>query len=228
MANPLRSSTPTPARNPLLSPTPRAAASADPIGPLILRRKPSPLTKKTARILRTRTAAAMLEDWQPSQPMTIVTRGQVSLSDLVVTAADTLGAPHCILSAWCGAPEHYDFLLNARAAGRFASLALILDRFIASRTPEAVEILRRELGPDRLAITRTRARYALLWTDAAHMAIISSADLTRNVGLELHTFDPSPELFDFLAQLSRDIFIAHTPPADKPAAISAQFDALNE
>jgi hypothetical protein len=228
MANPLRSSTPTTARNPLLSPAPRTNGTADPIGPLILRRKPSTLTKKTARILRTRTAAAMLEGWRPSESLTIATRGQVSLTDLVAAAADKLGAPHCICSAWCGAPEHYDFLLGLLAAGRVASLSLILDRLIASRTPEAVEILRREIGPDRLAITRTRARYALLWTGAARVAIVSSADLTRNIGLELHTFDPAPELFDFLAQLSRDIFTAHTPPADTPAAISVQFDSLHE
>lgn len=229
--NPLLiSSAPISARNPLLGPREAngRANPSDPIGPIVLRRRPSSVTKKTARILRSRTAAAMLEDWQPGAPLAVATRGQVSLSDVVVAAADKLGAPHCILSAWCGAPEHFDFMLAAKAAGRFASLSIILDSLIQGRDPEAVSILRRELGPERLAITRSRARFALLWKDEARLSIVSTADLTRNIGLELHLFDPDPALFEFLADLARDIFAAHGTPAETAAGITAQFNTLNE
>lgn len=230
MGNPLNPLLTAPIRraaNPLLSPRP-SHPSGDPIGARVLRRKPSTIGKKTHRILCAREASAMLEGWHPSEPLAVVTRGQLALSDLIVAAADKIGTPHCIASAWASAPEHIDFLLNAKTTGRFASLALILDRLLASRHPEAVAILRTELGDDRLAITRTKARFALLWNDDARVTITSSADLTRNPGFELHQFDPSDDMFDFLAALARDIFAAHSTPAATMAGITEQFHTITE
>jgi len=224
MPNPLTDPAAARPRNPLLAPRP--LHSADPIGPVVLRRKPSSIGKKTARIFRTREAAKILEGWHPSQPMAVLTRGQIALTDLIGAVADQLSAPHVIASAWASAPEHLDYLLGARTEGRFASLALILDRLLASRTPEAVALLRTELGADQVAITRTHARFALLWNEDHRVVLTSSADLTRNPGFELHQLDTDPELFDFLAAVARDTFAAHAGHAHSMSAITAQFNQL--
>jgi hypothetical protein len=210
--------------NPLLTPS-AGAAPGDPTGPRILRRHASTLRKKCRRLMRTRTAADLLADWNPTEPLAIATAGQVALSDLLGAVADKLGTPDVIASAWAASHADLDFLLGCVASGRFAGLGLILDRLLASRDPEAVAQLRRELG-DRLAITRTHGRFALLRTATTRVAILTTADLTANLGLEIHLIDPDLELFNFLDGLAADLFRVHAKPATTPAEITTQFRTL--
>lgn len=203
--------------NPLL-PTKTAATIApgdkpDPVGPLVFRsRRPTP-RKVFARMTQRQAAHEALTEWFPGEHLVLLTKGQFSLVQLLEAVLAKVGRANVTLSAWVASPAELDVLVGWSKDNRVASLRLILDLLVASREPEAAALMRHVFGGDKVAFTRTHARFALVETPDHRLVVRSSADLTNNPSFELHSIEDDPGLFVCLSAFCDDIFAANIPDA---------------
>lgn len=203
--------------NPLL-PTKAATALApgdksDPVGPLVFRsRRPTP-RKVFARMTQRQTAHEALTEWSPDEGVVMLTKGQFSLVQLLEAVLTKTGPANVTLSAWVASPAELDVVVGWAKDRRVASLRLILDLLVQSREPEAAALMRHVFGGDKVAFTRTHARFALIETAEHRLVVRSSADLTNNPSFELHSVENDPGLFVCLSAFCDDVFDSNLPDA---------------
>lgn len=202
--------------NPLM-PTPATANhpgdKPDPVGPLVFRsRRPTP-RKVFARMTQRQAAHEALTEWTPDEHVSMLTKGQFSLVQLLEAVLAKVGPANLTLSAWVASPAELDVVVGWVKDNRVASLRLILDLLVQSREPEAAALMRHVFGADKVAFTRNHARFALVETAAHRLVVRSSADLTNNPSLELHSVEDDPGLFVCLSAFCDDVFAAHVPTA---------------
>lgn len=136
-----------------------------------------------------------------------ITKGQFSLLDLIRACLTFTGPVHMVLSTWTTGirdAENAGWLLEK---GDLLSVEMLTDRSFQTRQPKYCRRVRQIFGDDSILVTRTHAKFALLYNDDWSLVIRSSMNLNRNPRFEQFDIDDDAEMLayfqDFVGEIRR-------------------------
>jgi len=171
--------------------------------PTVVKRK---RRKRRIRKSAVGNAAAAICPIEPGCEIFGFTKGQFSLTDIVLHILQYTGPADVVISTWTAA--HADIQTHHRllASGGVRSLRFIIDRGFPSRQPEYCDLLVSKFGPDAIRVTKTHAKFVLIRNDAWNLAIRTSMNLNMNPRFENFEISDDPALADFLGEIVEEIF----------------------
>ncbi len=134
------------------------------------------------------------------------TKGQFSLTDIILHVLTATGPADVVVSTWTAA--HADIQTHHRllTAGGVRSMRFVIDRGFPSRQPEYCDLLVSKFGPDCIRLTRIHAKFVLIRNEQWSVAIRTSMNLNTNPRFENFEISDDPVLADFLTEIVEEIF----------------------
>jgi hypothetical protein len=134
-----------------------------------------------------------------------ITKGQFSLLDLIRACMKSTGPVNLVLSTWTTGirdAENAGWLLER---GELLSVEMLTDRSFQTRQPKYCRRVRQIFGDDSILVTRTHAKFALLWNDEWSLVIRSSMNLNRNPRFEQFDIDDDPKMLSYFQDFVGEI-----------------------
>jgi hypothetical protein len=135
-----------------------------------------------------------------------LTRGQFSLSDLLVAVLDKTGPAALSISTWTAASTSVQSMLELLQTGQITRCRWLVDCTFVRRVPQLVAEIRRSFGDDALRVTRTHAKFATVTNEEWKVAIRSSMNLNQNPRLESYEIGHDPQLCAWLEGVLSDVW----------------------
>jgi hypothetical protein len=161
----------------------------------------------TFRVAAVETATAMIGQLQKGCRVVGITKGQFSLLDLIRACIVSTGPVNMVLSTWTAGirdAENAGWMLEK---GDLLSVELLVDRSFKNNRPKYCRRIQQIFGQDSILVSRTHAKFALLYNDDWSLVIRSSMNLNRNPRFEQFDIDDSPEMLayfqDFVGEIRR-------------------------
>lgn len=145
------------------------------------------------------------------------TKGQWSLSDLILAVMAKTGPADLSLCTWTA--HHQDL---SRAEYLFRSdhvrrLRFLTDVSFPRRRPEFAAFIREQFGLEAIRLSQVHAKLALIKNDEWSVVIRTSMNLNMNPRFEDFMVDDDAALADFLDTIFAEIWQTHrTPTLDEP------------
>jgi hypothetical protein len=135
-----------------------------------------------------------------------LTRGQFSLTDLLVAVLDKTGPAELSISTWTAASASVQTMLELLQTGQITSCRWLVDTTFVRRVPQLVAEIRRQFGNDAIRVTRTHAKFCTITNERWKVAIRSSMNLNQNPRLESYELGHDPQLCAWLDGVINDIW----------------------
>jgi len=135
-----------------------------------------------------------------------LTRGQFSLSDLLVAVLDKTGPAALSISTWTAASTSVQSMLELLQTGQITGCRWLVDCTFVRRVPQLVAEIRRSFGDDAIRVTRTHAKFATVTNEDWQVAIRSSMNLNQNPRLESYEIGHDPQLCAWLEGVLSDVW----------------------
>jgi len=168
-----------------------------------------------------RNAAQVIGKLWPGVALTGLTKGQFSILDVILACLDSTGPADLVVSTWTTSPGDAERLARLAADGRLRSVSLLVDRSFATCRPDYHAFVLGVFGAGSVKVTKTHAKFALLWNDAWNVCIRSSMNLNHNPRFEQFDLDDSPDLLAFFRE-----HVDAIQPEHHQAAVQMGFDRL--
>ena len=135
-----------------------------------------------------------------------LTRGQFSLTDLLMAVLDKTGPAELRISTWTAASASVQTMLELLQTGQITSCRWLVDTTFVRRVPQLVAEIRRQFGNDAIRVTRTHAKFCTITNEQWKVAIRSSMNLNQNPRLESYELGHDPQLCAWLDGVINDIW----------------------
>lgn len=168
-------------------------------------------TFKKMRIAKTLKASEAIGKIEKNTDTYILTFGQFSLIDAIVSIIDQVGPCDVVLSSWTAADAHLGKTAEMVESSEIKKFRMIVDRSFETRQPKYCEHMRRVFGVDCIRQVRSHAKFAVLTNDAFKIVIRTSMNLNENPRLENIEIAENPEFAEFMLKIVDDIFNEVTP-----------------
>jgi hypothetical protein len=193
-------------------PNPLLADSAPPVvdplcitTPILKRQIPSRrLIEDQRRAQSAAEAIAQLE--RDGCELVGLTRGQFSLTDLLVAVLAKTGPAALTISTWTAASASVQSMLELLQTGKITSCKWLVDTTFVRRVPALVAEIRRQFGDDAIRVTRTHAKFATVSNAKWEVAIRSSMNLNQNPRLESYELGHDPQLCRWLEGVVAEVW----------------------
>lgn len=173
--------------------------------PVIKRRIPANrLIEDQRRAASAAEAIAALE--RDGTELVGLTRGQFSLTDLLVAVLAKTGPAALSISTWTAASTSVQSMLELLQTGQITRCRWLVDTTFVRRVPALVAEIRRAFGDDAIRVTRTHAKFCTVTNDKWKVAIRSSMNLNQNPRLESYEIGHDPQLCTWLEQVLADVW----------------------
>ncbi len=194
------------------SPNPFLSDSAPPVvDPLVIEtpvlKRPIPSRRLIEDQRRAQSAAkAIAQLERDGTELVGLTRGQFSLSDLLVAVLDKTGPAALSISTWTAASTSVQSMLELLQTGQITRCRWLVDCTFVRRVPQLVAEIRRSFGDDAIRVTRTHAKFATVTNEEWQVAIRSSMNLNQNPRLESYEIGHDPQLCAWLDGVLSDVW----------------------
>lgn len=212
-------------QNPLLD---WAPATADPaiIQQSVARR---PIRRKSADSFRRESAAEAIQSLdRDGFELFGLTRGQFSLTDMIVAILAKTGPAKLSISTWTAARADVETMLDLMRSGQVTGCRWLVDQTFVRRAPELAAAIRERFGHDAIRVTRTHAKFVLLESERWRVALRSSMNLNQNPRLESFQVGHDPELCDFLGAAMDDFWARQSAGVAAEVAAGSRWMKANE
>lgn len=172
------------------------------------RSEPRNRTIRTAKKGNARDAIGALE---PGCEIFVLTYGQFSLIDALVTIVDQTGPADLILSTWTAGNADLTTCERLLERSLVRSIRYIVDRSFLSRQPAYCRKMRDLFGDDCIRTMRSHAKFAVVRNDEWALAIRTSMNLNTNPRCENIEISDDPALCAFLEQIADDLWSEQDP-----------------
>ena len=166
------------------------------------------------RIAKTLKASEAIGKIEKNTDTYILTFGQFSLIDAIISIIDQIGPCDVALSSWTAADAHLEKTAEMVEASEIRNFRMIVDRSFETRQPKYCEHMRRVFGVDCIRHVRSHAKFAVLTNDGYKIVIRTSMNLNENPRLENIEITENPEFAEFMLKVVDDIF-AEVDPLEK-------------
>jgi hypothetical protein len=158
------------------------------------------------RIAKGLSAADAIGTVEKDSDTYILTFGQFSLIDAIVTIIDQVGPSDVTISTWTAADAHIEKTAEMLAASSIKRLRLIVDRSFESRQPGYCYQMRKRFGADCIRAIRTHAKFAIIRSDGYDIVVRTSMNLNENPRLENIEISESKGFAEFFQTIADEIF----------------------
>jgi hypothetical protein len=195
--------------------------------------KPAGTSKRRARvnpretvIAPTQNAKAALGLLSPGDSISMITKGQFSLLDLIFAVLDQTGPAHVIFSTWTMGIRDAERAAQLLEDGRITSLRFLVDRSFPTRQPDYARRVEALFGAGAFVLSRVHAKFAVILPPTGlAVTIRSSMNLNANERWEQADVDVDAGLAAFYAGLVEELGGAVPAGLDtSEAAIQAGLD----
>lgn len=150
-------------------------------------------------------ASLALGALRPGDSVSMITKGQFSMLDLLMAVIEQTGPAHVVISTWTMGirdAERAEDLLRRRS---ILSLRMLVDRSFPTRQPKyAAQVLAR-FGPDAFVLSRVHAKFAVVLGADLSVCVRGSMNLNTNPRWEQADVDVDAGLCAFYAGLVTDL-----------------------
>ena len=158
------------------------------------------------RIAKMANAYEAIGEIRKGQDIYILTFGQFSLVDALVSILDQTGPAHVVISTWTAADAHLEHSAELVESADMLSLKMILDRSFETRQPQYVYHMKKLFGTECIRYIKSHAKFMLIRNAQYNIVVRTSMNLNENPRLENIEISESKEFADFFQAIVDDIF----------------------
>jgi len=136
-----------------------------------------------------------------------LTKGQISLIDILSYVLDTTGPAHISISTWTAAESSVTQALGFLNSGKILTMRLMIDPSFKARKPGFCKSLISIFGPDSIRSFRNHSKFILVKNDNWNISIRTSMNLNQNPRMESFDISTDAEMFHFLNSVVDEIFL---------------------
>ena len=141
--------------------------------------------------------AEVLGDLADGHTMHVVSMGEWSADHMISWGIDQIGPADLLFGTWSLSVEPATRLCRAADHGLIRSLRGVFDLRAVIRRPEAMRMIRKRFGRERIRIFNCHAKVYLLSNETRQITIVSSANFTMNPRIEASVVTMDRAAFDF-------------------------------
>lgn len=162
--------------------------------------------QREIRAAKTGNARQAIGTIQPGCELYILTYGQFSLIDVLITLLEQTGPADVTLSTWTAASADLTTASRLMESAQIRSLRFVVDRSFLTRQPEYCAQMRRLFGDDCIRTMRSHAKFIAIRNDEWSIAVRTSMNLNENPRLENVEISDDTALCRFLESVADDLF----------------------
>lgn len=170
------------------------------------KRKSSAVARRVVRAINgLRTVREVVGPVEPGMSVFAVTRGQISMIDVVTYLVEQAGACEVSVWTWCIAEyeiEAFERLLATRAIVRGT---LIVDRSAEQRNVELLDRWRAKFGADAVKVCQNHAKLATVSSDRFRFLARGSMNLNYNPRFEQFDVSEGDAAFELVREIEAEI-----------------------
>ena len=136
----------------------------------------------------------------------ILTFGQFSLIDSLITILEQTGPAHVDISTWTAASAHLEKSQELMEDEKILSLRLILDGSFVNRQPEYYYHMKKIYGDDCIRHIGTHAKFMLIYNDIYKIVVRTSMNLNENPRLENIEISEDENFLNFMKEIVDQVF----------------------
>lgn len=140
----------------------------------------------------------------------ILTFGQFSLIDALVTILESTGPADVNISTWTAAHAHLERAQSLLQDANIRKLRYVVDRSFLTRQPDYCQRMRELFGDDCIRTQRSHAKFMTISNEHWDIAVRTSMNLNENPRLENLEISDDRELCHFLVSVVDDVFKEHS------------------
>lgn len=193
------------------APNPLLAATSEPVvDPAVIRQSVAkrPIPKREIMDLRkAQCAAEAVADLErDGMELFGLTKGQFSLTDMIVAILEKTGPANLSISTWTAANGDVSRMLELLRSGQIRSCRWLVDLTFVRRCPQLMAEIRAKFGADAIRVTKTHAKFCTIVNKDWQIALRSSMNLNQNPRMESFQVGHDPSLCQFLTQVLDDVW----------------------
>lgn len=193
------------------APNPLLAATSEPVvDPAVIRQSVAkrPIPKREIMDLRkAQCAAEAVADLErDGMELFGLTKGQFSLTDMIVAILEKTGPADLSISTWTAANGDVSRMLELLRSGQIRSCRWLVDLTFVRRCPQLTAEIRAKFGADAIRVTKTHAKFCTIVNEDWQIALRSSMNLNQNPRMESFQVGHDPTLCQFLTQVLDDVW----------------------
>lgn len=170
---------------------------------------------KQIRISKRQFATESIGKLEKNTDLFILTYGQFSLIDALVTILDQTGPAHVAISTWTAADAHLERSAQLVESADILSFKMIIDRSFQTRQPKYCAHMQMLFGRDCIRSIRTHAKFLLIRNEKWDIVVRTSMNLNENPRLENIEISDNAEFAAFFQAVVDDVFEEVTPSENK-------------
>lgn len=162
--------------------------------------------KREIRAAKTGNARQAIGPIAPGMELYVLTYGQFSLIDTLITLVEQTGPADVTLSTWTAGSADLTTAARLMEHGAIRSLRFVVDRSFLTRQPDYCAQMRRLFGDNCIRTTRSHCKFITVRNDEWALAVRTSMNLNENPRLENLEVSDDPALCAFLEAVADELF----------------------
>jgi len=167
--------------------------------------RPTPKRRKLAS-LNLATAAEAIGSLTPETEIYGVTRGDISLTDILAHVMQDTDSRDLVLATWTAAAGSLTVFADMARARAIRSLRLIVDPSFVTRKPADCELVHTLFGSEAIRCVPLHAKFAVFTGGRVPVTLRTSMNLNPNSRLESYEISTCPAMADYHLRLADQIF----------------------
>ena len=148
-----------------------------------------------------------------------LTKGQWSLSDLVLHVLEATGPADLTVSTWTAAGADLDHTFRLLESDEVRSARWLVDGSFKTRQPGYCAKLVELFGVEAVRVIENHAKFVMIRNEAWDVVVMTSMNLNKNSRLEFFSVHEDQELADWLQSVIDEAF-AEAPNLELPRVAS--------
>jgi len=167
---------------------------------------------KTVAMARKANAAEAIGQLEKYQDNFILTFGQFSLTDALVSILDLTGPADVVISTWTAADADLERSAQLIESADILNFRMIIDPSFQGRRPKYTAHMRALFGDECIRTIKSHAKFLIIRNKNWDIVVRTSMNLNGNPRLENIEVSENKEFADFLTNVIDEIF-REVPPA---------------
>jgi len=168
-----------------------------------------PTAAKASRVANAlnalKTAAECIGPVEKGMSVFAITRGQISMIDVVSHLIDQMDRPQISVWTWCIADYEVEAFEKLLRDDRLSGGRLVIDRSAEQRNVELIDRWRDKFGPESVRVCMNHAKIATVWD--ANYSVLARGSMNLNFNPRFEQFDVSEgdEAFGLVHEIENEI-----------------------
>ena len=184
------------------------------------------IKQKNIRVAKRCSADIAIGKLEKGTDCFILTYGQFSLIDALMSVMAQTGPAHVVISTWTAAHAHLDRAAELLETANFLSFKMIVDRSFKTRQPKYFHHCIELFGCESIREINTHAKFIAIKNDEWNVAIKTSMNLNENPRLENLEITENKGLCEFFFSVADEVFREVKPNESKSEL--PLFDGIKE